>query len=165
MAAYGDRLLIGAGSDGGRLTVFEKVGDGPFRVLARSKAVHDFGVAYSGREPVLAWSRGRLRQLSLVIGGRLVNTRTPTEAVALATDGRLVHVVFSTVARTTCGPAGCLHSGVYHVGLRGRREAIKASLVQVGSSSPFRLAADTSGRTLGVVVSRNGVTRLYQRSF
>ncbi|ABL79808.1 MULTISPECIES: hypothetical protein [unclassified Nocardioides] len=165
MAAYGDRLLIGAGSDGGRLTVFEKVGDGPFRVLARSRAVHDFDVAYSGREPVLAWSRGRLRQLSLVVGGRLVNTRTPTEAVALATDGRLVHVVFSTVARTTCGPAGCLHSGVYHVGLRGRRVAIKASLVQAGSSSPFRLAADTSGRTLGVVVSRNGVTRLYQRSF
>lgn len=165
MASHGDRLLLGATTGSGRLTVFERSGDRPFRVLARATKVHDFDVAYAGRKPVVAWSGGTVRRLTVLTDGRRIGTRTPAEAVALATDGSLTHVVFSTVAHTTCGVMGCLHSGVYHVGLRGRRIVARPSVVQRGASSPFRLAAATHRGLLGVAMSRNGVTTLHQRRF
>ena len=165
MASHGGRLLLGATTGAGRLTVFERSGDRPFRVLARATKVHDFDVAYAGRKPVVAWTGGTVRRLTVLTEGRRIGTRTPAEAVALATHGSLTHVVFSTVAHTTCGVMGCLHSGVYHVGLRGRRIVARPSVVQRGASSPFRLAAATHRGLLGVAMSRNGVTTLHQRRF
>lgn len=165
MAAHGDRLLLGATTAGGRLTVFERSGDRPFRVLTKARRVHDFDVAYAGGKPVVAWSGGTVRRLTVLTEGRRIGTRTPAEVVALATDGPVAHVVFSTVARTTCGVLGCLRSGVYHVGLRGRRIVHRPNVVHRGATSPYRLAAATHRGVLGVAMSRNGVTTLHQRLF
>jgi len=167
--ATGKKVLVGAKSSDGRLTVYEKVGSKDFRILVRAKKVHEFDLVYAGGKPVVAWSGRTIRRLTVVTAGHRIPTRTPAEKVALGAQGKVAHVVFSTAAHLDCSTqgkdAGCLRAGVYHVGLKGRRIVHGTTQVQSGAASPYRIAVASHGRTVGVAMSRNGVTTLHQRRF